>query len=463
MTHTRIDPDLIRRYNRPGPRYTSYPTAPHFTDALGPDAFKKEIIRSNAPDAERRDLSLYLHLPFCHALCYYCGCHMMVTHRPEKIARYLSYLEREIDLAAGYIHPDRIVRQIHWGGGTPTYLEPDQIESLMRSTQRRFQVADDAEVGIEADPRHLTREHLEAARRSGFNRISIGVQDFDARVQKAIGRIQPEPLVRETVNACRDLAFDSISFDLIYGLPFQTRQTFETTLDLALALNPDRVSLFSYAHVPWMKKHQQMIPEAGLPGPDLKMEIFLRAVEKLTQEGGYRYIGMDHFAKPEDSLCAAQDAGTLHRNFQGYSTHAGCDIQAFGISGISQLEWVYAQNVKDLPAYYEDLDAGRLPVERGVRLQQDDQIRRFVITRLMSNFVLRKAEVESCFGICFDDYFGAALQSLQPMAADGLIALASDTLRVTEQGRFFIRNIAMAFDAYLPRSQHEAPRYSQTV
>lgn len=453
--------DLVRQYNQPGPRYTSYPTAPQFTDAFGPDDYRAAVLRA---DAAGGDLSLYVHLPFCRSLCYYCGCHMMVTHRPEKIAHYLDYLTREIEMVSGLLASGRRVVQVHWGGGTPTFLAPEQIEQLMGTLRDRFEIVPTAEVSIEADPRGLTEAHLEAARRAGFNRISFGVQDFDAEVQAAIGRVQPVEMVARATEAARRLGFEGVSYDLIYGLPHQRVDRFAATVDQVIALAPDRLSVFSYAHVPWMKKHQQVIDTAWLPSPEEKLRILLMTTERLTTTGGYRYVGMDHFARPEDSLCAALDAGTMQRNFQGYSTHAGSTLYGFGLSAISQLDDAYAQNEKDLRAYYAALDAGRLPVYRGYALDADDRLRRHVIMRLMSTFALDIPEVEARYDLCFADYFADALDALRALEADGLVVCTPRQLRVTGRGRFFIRNIAMPFDAYLARrTASSQPQYSQTV
>lgn len=454
---------LVQKYNRPGPRYTSYPTAPHFHEEFGPDDALATIRRSNAAPGSG-DLSVYVHLPFCRSLCFYCGCHMMVTHRPEKIARYLDYLEREIDLVSREIAGDRRAVQVHWGGGTPTYLAPEEIERLMNHLSARFDVAPGAEVSIEADPRGLTEAHLEAARRAGFNRISFGVQDLDPEVQRAIGRVQPFETVARATETARALGFDGISFDLIYGLPHQTVERFARTVDAVLGLAPDRLSVFSYAHVPWMKKHQTVIDTAWLPSPEEKLRILLMTTEKLTGTGGYRYVGMDHFARPGDTLAQALDAGTMQRNFQGYSTHGGNELYGFGLSAISQFEEAYAQNEKELPRYYEAIDAGRLPVQRGYRLTDDDRLRRYVIMRLMSHFTLHLPGVEARFGIRFREAFAGALEALAPLEADGLVTITDDRISVTETGRFLIRNVAMPFDAYLAQPDAATrPTYSQTV
>ncbi len=458
-----VDSLLVSRYNLPGPRYTSYPTAPQFTDRFGPEEYLEELGRSNVGPIQRA-LSLYLHLPFCRSLCYYCGCHMMVTHRPEKIEGYLGYLGREMDLAAAAIDTDRPVHQVHWGGGTPTYLSAGQIRRLMEGLGRRFRIVPEAEISIEADPRGLTDDRLVAIREAGFNRISFGIQDFDERVQSAIGRVQPLEVVERVVSESRRLGFEGISFDLIYGLPYQSVASYEKTLELVIRLAPDRISLFSYAHVPWLKKHQEVIPVDALPSPETKMRIFTRAIEVLTGRGGYRHIGMDHFARPEDSLCRAQDEGDLYRNFQGYSTHAGSDMLAFGISGISQLEWSYAQNVKDLPSYTAALDEGTLPIQRGLRLTAEDQLRRYVITRLMCDFGLSKHDVERRFEVGFDEHFAEALKGLESLERDGLVRIDGDRIEATGVGRLLIRNVAMLFDAYLaPAGEKAGPRFSQTV
>ncbi|MEP0548818.1 MAG: oxygen-independent coproporphyrinogen III oxidase [Rhodothermales bacterium] len=456
-----FDFDLARRMSRPGPRYTSYPTAPHFHDGFGPDDYGAALDRLR--DEPDRPLSLYTHVLFCAKLCHYCGCHMRVTDRPEPVERYRAYLERELDLVAERVGEGQLVRQIHWGGGTPTTLGPAGIERLMAHTRRRFTVAADAEVGLEADPRTLTRAHLEAARRAGFNRLSFGVQSFDPVVQEAIGRVQPFEQVRQATEWARALGFEGLSFDLIYGLPHQTPERFARTLDLAASLEPDRLSVFGYAHVPWMKKHQRLIDAEALPDAEARLRLYALAFDALTARG-YRHVGMDHFARPGDPLCQAQDAGTLHRNFQGYATHADCALLGFGASAIGGFGRVYAQNEKGLAAYYAALDAGRLPVARGLRLSDEDVLRRHVITRLMCDFALDKRAVEARFGIDFDRHFADALDALAALEAEGVVVLGPDRIVVPERGRPFVRNAAMAFDAYLDRAEATAaPRYSQTV
>jgi len=457
-TAVHVDLDLVRRYNQPGPRYTSYPTAPHFSDDVTDDAFGRALA-DGSPDTP---LSLYVHLPFCRSLCYYCGCHMKVTHRPEIIDRYLGYVKREMELAAERLHADRRVVQLHWGGGTPSYLTPDQIVDLMDHTRSVFSVDADAEISLEADPRGLTEEHLAAAAGAGFNRISYGVQDVDPKVQEAIHRVQPTELVEKAVRWARTHGFTSINLDLVYGLPHQTAETFSATIDTVMDFAPERIALFSYAHVPSLKKHQRLIPEEALPEPDEKLRIFKMATERLTGEAGYRFIGMDHFARPDDELAVALDTGNLHRNFQGYSTRAGADVVAFGVSGISQLDGAYTQNIKGLPAYYDRIDAGRLATYRGYEVTQEDRIRRFVIMSLMCDSQVVKTDVEDRFGIDFDALFADALEALRPMVDDDLVRITEEAIVVEPEGRLFIRNAAMTFDAYLQASK-KRPLYSKTV
>ena len=449
--------DLVAKYNRPGPRYTSYPTAPQFTDAFDADAYVQAL--RTAPEG---DLSLYVHLPFCRSLCHYCACHMRVTQQLDTIARYLDHLMREIDLVAEHLAPGQRIVQMHWGGGTPTYLSPSQIEALVGHLRRRFAFAPGAEISLEADPRGLTREHLTAARNAGFNRVSFGVQDFDAETQRAIGRVQPRMLVTQATRWARELKFEGVSYDLIYGLPHQTVARFRKTVDAVLDLAPDRVSLFSYAHVPWKKRHQTLIDAATLPTPPEKLRILLDATGRL-QAGGYVFLGMDHFARPDDPLCQAQIAGTMQRNFQGYSTHAGSTLVGLGVSAIGQFPDAYAQNTLRLSDYYSALDAGRLPTARGYALTTDDRLRRHVIMTLMCRLTLSVPAVEQRFGIDFRATFPDALEALRELEADGLVTCTPDRITVTERGRLFLRNVAMPFDAYVQPLSAEQPRYSQTV
>lgn len=456
-----VDLQLLKKYDRAGPRYTSYPTAPYFHPGIGPEQYRQHLAQDEAA-AARQDLSLYVHLPFCDTLCYFCGCNMMVTHDRAKVEQYLDYLEKELHLLAATLDPTRKVAQLHWGGGTPTHLTPAQIRRLGEMLHRTFAFREDAEVGVEIDPRELTYEHMAALQEVGFNRCSMGVQDFQPEVQAAVNRIQPEAITRQAVAWARDLGFSSVNMDLMYGLPHQTRETFAATLDTVLTLQPDRLAVFNYAHLPQMFKHQRLIQDEWLPAPEEKLELLKLSIETLTA-AGYIYIGMDHFAKPENELARAMQAGTLYRNFQGYSTHAGLNLIALGMSSISMLSSLYVQNHKTLGEYYQALDAGNLPTLRGVELTQDDRLRREVIVELMCNFVLKKARIAEKYGIVFDDYFGDALRQLEPFAEDGLIHLGQDKLTVTTAGRLLIRNIVMSFDAYLQRKADNKPHFSRTV
>ncbi|MCS3702431.1 oxygen-independent coproporphyrinogen III oxidase [Salinibacter ruber] len=458
-----VDLDLLRQYNQSLPRYTSYPTAPHFGEAVGRETFRAEVWRANTA-APQAPLSLYLHLPFCRQLCYYCGCHMKVTHDPARIAKYLRYLKREIDLLAPMLSSDRPVTQVHWGGGTPTLLSPEQIRELGEHLRDRFRMAPDAEMSIEADPRGLTEDHIAAAREIGTNRLSLGVQSFDPTVQEAINRVQPERLTRTAVQWARDHGIESVNLDLVYGLPHQTPDTMADTLGGVVDLAPDRIALYSYAHVPSVLEHQRLIPEEALPAPTERLRLFKQALERLTTTAGYRFIGLDHFAKPDDELALAQDNGTLRRNFQGYSTRAGADVYAFGLSGIHQLSGLYAQNTKNLPTYYDQIDQDELTVYRGYRPTQEDRLRRHVIMQLMCNAEVQKGAVEARFNVDFDAHFSAALDRLRPLEQDGLVALRPDAITVCPPGRLLVRNVAAAFDAYLHDAAPDAqPAYSESV
>jgi oxygen-independent coproporphyrinogen III oxidase len=452
-----FDLDLARQLSRPGPRYTSYPTAPHLHGEFGSEEHAIALSGTGG-----RPISLYVHIPFCAKLCNYCGCHMQVTHRPEKISRYLRYLFREIDLVAARLGKGSEVVQVHWGGGTPNSLAPEQIEELMAHLRHRFPISPQAEIGLEGDPRTLTREHLASAVRAGFTRLSLGVQSFDPVVQEAIGRVQPFETVAGVVARARYEGIAEVGFDLLYGLPHQTPARFADTVARTIALRPDRVSVFGYAHVPWMKPHQRLIPTHLLPGPEERLALFALAHERLT-DAGYVAVGMDHFARPDDPLAIAQEAGTLHRTFQGYTTHAGTDLVGLGVSAVSMFDRAYAQNVKGLPPYYAAVNAGRLPTERGLSLTDEDVLRRDVIGQLMCNFTLDRAAVEERFGISFADHFADAFDTLAELEALGVAVVGPERIEVTERGRPFVRNVAMAFDAYLPKQSPSAPRYSQTV
>ena len=452
-----VDLEQIKKYNVPGPRYTSYPPAVHFKPELDVN-FVTERIREN--NLTTRDISLYFHLPFCRSLCWYCGCNMVITRKQSQSQNYLEYLAKEMDLIARMTNPARQVVQVHLGGGTPTFLLPEELRQLGEMTRSRFNVAPDVESGVEVDPRRLTREHIEAMRAAGHNRISIGVQDTNPQVQVAINRTQPFEQSAQAVEWARAHGFQSISIDLIYGLPHQTVDSFSRTLDQILTLQPDRLALFSYAHVPWIKPAQKLLPPEAMPTPEIKFGIFKLAVERLTSEG-FAYIGMDHFARKGDELEVAQREGKLQRNFQGYSTRAGADIYAFGMTSISQTPDIYWQNEKDLKRFYARLDQGELPVANGYALTPDDRLRRETIMRLMCDMKLDYAAMAKLLDIDFESYFSRELASLTGLEQDGLVSLSPNGMNVTESGRLLIRNIAMCFDPNV-----SAPRegvYSRTI
>ncbi|MBK9139862.1 MAG: oxygen-independent coproporphyrinogen III oxidase [Verrucomicrobia bacterium] len=457
MSLVTFDLDLVRKYNVPGPRYTSYPPATKFTDAVTVDEVRASIRRNNETP---RDLSLYFHLPFCETLCWFCGCTTVITADYSKSATYIEYLGREMAAIKPLLHPDRRAVQLHFGGGSPTFCKPDHLRRLGELIRANFTYAPDLEAGVEVDPRRLTRDHLVALREVGFNRASMGVQDNNPEVQKAVHRIQPLELTRQAVEWVRETGFTSLNIDLIYGLPFQTPASFERTLDEIIALNPDRFAVFSYAHVPWMKPAQKIVEAKVLPTPEVKFQLLKLTVEKLA-DAGYVYIGMDHFARATDELAVAQRAGTLQRNFQGYSTRGGADIYAFGMSSISQSSDTYWQNLKDLPAYYAAVDAGAMPYARGYVLTADDVIRRATIMQIMCNLVLDFEAMSARLGINFREYFARELESLGDLAADGLIELSGARLVVTDLGRLLVRIIAMRFDAYLPKTAER--RHAMTI
>jgi oxygen-independent coproporphyrinogen III oxidase len=456
-----IDLELLKRFNRPGPRYTSYPTAPMFSSDFTDADLIAEIDETNA-DGNASDISLYAHFPFCEKLCYFCGCNMRVTHDRTLIANYNEYLKREIAMIADRLSPNRKLSQMHWGGGTPSYLTPQEIADIGGFVRGRFDFHDDVEASVEIDPRGLTSEHVGAFRLAGFNRMSMGVQDFNLDVQKAINRVQSEEMSRQTVDWAREAGFGSINLDLIYGLPHQTVESFADTVERVIDISPDRIAVFNYAHVPWLKKHQNLIKSEMLPSADDRLLILQQTIEKLT-DAGYQYIGMDHFAKTTDELAIAQNNKTLYRNFQGYSTKAGCDVYAFGMSAISQFENIYAQNVKTVPEYFERIDEGRAATAVGYRMTVDDHIRKEVIMQMMCHLSIDKASVEQRFGISFDDYFAEDLPKLDEFVQEGLLEKTSSEIRVAGQGKLIVRNIAMCFDAYLPQMMADKPVFSKTV
>ncbi|HEV2387984.1 MAG TPA: oxygen-independent coproporphyrinogen III oxidase [Candidatus Acidoferrales bacterium] len=449
--------ELLQKYNRPGPRYTSYPPAPAWRDDFDRGELERAYLEAEAAGS---DVSLYVHIPFCESLCLFCACNVVIQKDHAAAASYLDLLRREIRALASRISRERPVVQLHWGGGTPTYLAPKQLEDLFDDLCLAFRFASDAEMGVEIDPRVTSRAHLETLRRLGFNRLSLGIQDFHLPVQEAVHRVQPYELTREVVDAARALGFASLNVDLIYGLPHQTPETFAATADRVLELAPDRIALFSYAHVPWLKKQQGSFA-AFLPSDHQKFRVFRAALAKFL-DAGYLYIGMDHFARPDDELARAQRDRTLHRNFQGYSTRAGADLYGIGVSAIGRVGSIYAQNFRDLPRYQAAIEAGGLATMRGYRLSADDRVRGAVISRLLCHAVVKKAEIENQFGIEFDSYFRRELDRLQECEQDGLARLLPGEIRITGRGRIFMRNIAMAFDRYLPEAGAR-PRFSQTL
>lgn len=451
---------LVEKYDRPGPRYTSYPTAPQFQAAFAEDDYRDQAALSHRVAAPK-PLSVYVHVPFCESLCYYCACHKIVTHRRERAAEYLALLKREIALQAALFDSGRLLTQLHLGGGTPTYLNNAQLGELMDALAAAFRFAppEDREFSLEVDPRTVTPEQLHELRALGFNRLSFGVQDFDPEVQAAVNRVQGEAEVAALMTAARDAGFHSVSVDLIYGLPRQTVASFAATLDKIVALRPDRIATYSYAHLPERFKAQRLIRDEDMPPPERKLELLELTIRRLT-EAGYAYIGMDHFALPDDELVRAQREGTLQRNFQGYSTHADCDLIGLGVSAIGKVGDGYSQNVKEIAAYRERLEAGRLPVLRGYRLDDEDRLRRDVIHDLMCHGRVDVDAIEARHSIDFASHFADALAALAPMRDDGLITLGQRRLEVCPPGRLMLRNLAMTFDAYLGG---DAVRYSRTV
>ena len=450
MNPITVSLEQLRKYNIPGPRYTSYPPATHFT----------EEFRHTCASVAESPLSLYFHLPFCSAQCLYCGCTNIVTGDPSKSAEYLGYLKREIHMRAQLVADGSEVVQIQLGGGTPTFFQPLEIEQLGEMIRQNFPMAGTIEAGVEIDPRSLTLEKVQALRRAGFNRASLGVQDTNPGVQKTIARIQPLEQVAEANAWLRESGMESINFDLVYGLPGQTTESFFQTLEDALALSPDRFAIYSYAHIPWIKPFQKSF-EDKLPDVETKLQLLQLAIEKLTG-AGYVYIGMDHFAKPADAMAQALADGTLQRNFQGYSTLKGVQLHGMGMSSISHSGGCYFQNKKELAAYYADLDAGKLPLLRGYAMTAEDQIRYDAIMHIMCNLYIDYAQLSDQLGIDFSDHFKAEIASLGDLEADGLVRREPGGLHVTPLGRLFIRIVAMRFDAYLQADQRQG-RYSQTV
>ncbi len=458
MSALNVNLDLVQKYNVAGPRYTSYPPATKFTDKISCEELEQKISENNKSS---RDLSLYFHIPFCETLCWFCGCTTVITKNHGEGKSYLDYLEHEVAQVAAKINPKRKVVQLHWGGGSPTFLQPDEIRRLGDIIKRHFTFSDNIEAGVEIDPRRLSREHIEALRDVGFNRASLGVQDFEPKVQEAIHRIQPRDMTQRVLDWARELGFGSVNFDLIYGLPHQTAESFNRTLAAVLEMQPDRLAVFSYAHVPWIKPAQKILEQKILPSPETKLQLLKNVIERLTESGKYIYIGMDHFAKEADELVVAQRNKTLQRNFQGYSTRGNTDIYAFGMSAISQIPEAYWQNEKELPKYYSALDDNKLPLARGYFVTGDDKIRRETIMHVMCDLSADFKNLSQTLGIDFAKYFANEIASLKSFEADGLISFSPNGFEVTDAGRLFIRNIAMCFDNTLAPAGER--KFSRTI
>lgn len=458
--HFEFDRELIERLDGSGPRYTSYPTADRFTSNFSESDYLLRL-KQRRIGANRKPLSLYVHIPFCNTVCFYCACNKIITKDKSKADIYLDYLEKEIRLVAEQLGCREKVIQLHFGGGTPTFLSDAQLERLMGMLSTHFEFMPDGEYSIEMDPRKVSRETMQKLAKYGFNRISVGVQDFEPAVQKAVNRVQSEEETRAVIEAGRSAGIQSVSLDLIYGLPLQTRESMLRTLETALALDPDRLALYNYAHLPTVFMPQRRIHEADLPPAGVKLDILQDAVKMLT-DAGYVFIGMDHFAKPDDELAVALRQGRLQRNFQGYSTHADCDMLGFGVSSIGKIGACYTQNDKTLEGYYAALDQKKLPVVRGLTLDNDDVLRRTIIQGLMCRFSLSVEAIEEIYGINFAQYFTEEMPQIRVFQQQGLLSFDGDLLMVEPKGRFLIRNIAMIFDRHLRERQTHA-RYSKTI
>ena len=455
--HLTWDPLMIQRYNRAGPRYTSYPTAVEFTPATS-DACERSAL---AADSDK-PLSLYFHIPFCRHVCYYCGCNKIVTKHRDRAEAYLAELYREIDLKAALLDRSRPVEQLHLGGGTPTYLSDSQLRQLMNYVRHKFSLQDNegSDFSIEIDPRELGPDTLKTLRDLGFNRVSFGVQDLNERVQIAVNRVQPEEMIEAVMRDARALGFRSINIDLIYGLPHQTRSTFAETLERIIDMRPDRLSIFNYAHLPERFMPQRRINSEDLPDAPEKLAIFGTAITRLDQ-AGYQYIGMDHFALPDDELAIAQQKGKLHRNFQGYTTHGNCDLIGFGVSSISQIGSSFFQNQTDLGNWGEQLNKGLLPTMRQVSSTTDDLIRKTVIMSLLCHLTVKFDDLNTLFAIDSRSYLSRSTEQLREMEKDGLVTVTSEAISVTNAGRLMVRQVCMAFDAY--RDENETPRFSKAI
>ena len=454
-----IDYNKFTKYSKPGPRYTSYPTAVEFHEGFDANLYIEELNRQD----NKKPLSLYFHLPFCRSACYFCGCNVVYTSKEDKKDRYIDYIEKELSILSNHVDTNREVIQLHFGGGTPTFFDKKQLQRVVSAIKKHFNnFSNDAEISCEIDPRFFTKDHMDILKDAGFNRISFGVQDFDEKVQIAIHRIQSFEVTKNAVKLARDAGIESINIDLIYGLPYQSFESFKKTLDMVLKLDPNRLAVFNYAHVPWMKKTMRKIDETTLPHPSVKLEILKYTID-FFENSGYKMIGMDHFAKPDDELFLAIEKGELHRNFQGYTTKGGADLIGIGLTSIGEGADYYVQNYKDMKDYENAIDEGRLPVHRGVKLNEDDLIRNYVIMELMSNFKLNIPRVEKKFNINFFEYFKDSVTHLEDLIEAKLVSISDTEIKASTTGTMLIRNIAMAFDAYLHKIPQEQRKFSKTI
>jgi oxygen-independent coproporphyrinogen-3 oxidase len=454
---SKIDFEKFGKFSKAGPRYTSYPTALEFSENFKYEDYIKYL------ESGKDKLSIYIHLPFCRSACYFCGCNVVFTSKEDKLERYVNYLKKEIDILSTHIDTSREVIQFHFGGGTPTYYSADSLDEIVTYIRSKFtNWSNDAEISCEIDPRFFNEDQMKVFAKHGFNRISFGVQDFDPKVQEAIHRIQPFDITKNAVDLTRKYGINSINIDLIYGLPYQTFESFKTTLELAFSLSPERLAVFNYAHVPWLKKTMRKFDETTLPFPSVKLEIFKYAID-FFEKNGYKMVGMDHFAKPNDELFTAIEKGELHRNFQGYTTKGGANLIGIGLTSIGEGARYYAQNTKDMNVYEEAINNGRLPFERGINLNDDDVIRKSVIMELMANFSIDIKRVENEHKIVFKDYFADALAALKEYEEADLISISDEKIEANSTGAMLIRNIAMPFDAYMNKYKDSKKSFSKTV
>ncbi len=452
-----IDFEKFSKYSKPGPRYTSYPTALEFSEEFEYNDYIDYL------ENEKEKISLYIHLPFCRSACYFCGCNVVFTSKEEKLSKYITYLKKEIDILATHIDTSREVIQFHFGGGTPTYYKAFELDEIVSYVKSKFtNWSDEAEISCEIDPRFFNEDQMKVFQKHGFNRISFGVQDLDDKVQKEIHRVQPLELTKKAVDLARKYGINSINTDFIYGLPYQTLETFKATLELSTELNPERVAVFNYAHVPWLMKTMRKFDETTLPAPEVKLEIFQYTID-FFESHGYKMVGMDHFAKPTDELFGAIEKGELHRNFQGYTTKGGANLVGIGLTSIGEGKKYYAQNTKDMKVYESRLDEGKLPFQRGINLTDDDYLRKSVIMELMANFSIDIKRVEKEHNINFREYFADAMEELEHFIEADIVTIKDEKIGVSTTGTLLIRNIAMPFDAYMKKYAKSKKAFSKTV